>query len=55
MKRFKEEEILNWAKEVLKIEAEGIANLTGSLNKDFSKSHRNPFMLQGKSGGYGNG
>ncbi|MBU1367622.1 MAG: KpsF/GutQ family sugar-phosphate isomerase [Candidatus Omnitrophica bacterium] len=38
MKRFKEEEILNWAKEVLKIEAEGIANLTGSLNKDFLKA-----------------
>jgi arabinose-5-phosphate isomerase len=38
MKRFKEKEILNWAEEVLEIEAEGILNLKKSLNRNFLKT-----------------
>jgi len=35
MDRFKPAEIINWAKEVLSIEAEGIVNLENNLNDDF--------------------
>jgi arabinose-5-phosphate isomerase len=35
MDRFSQAEILNWAKEVLSIEAEGIVNLENKLGKDF--------------------
>jgi arabinose-5-phosphate isomerase len=35
MKRFKEQEIFDWAKEVLDIEVDGMINLKKSLNKDF--------------------
>jgi arabinose-5-phosphate isomerase len=35
MERFKPQEILGWAREVLSIEAEGIASLNNSLNTDF--------------------
>ena len=35
MKKFKDKEIINWAKKVLEIEIEGISNLKKSLNKSF--------------------
>ncbi|MFH1876651.1 MAG: KpsF/GutQ family sugar-phosphate isomerase [Candidatus Omnitrophota bacterium] len=38
MYKFKPQEILGWAKEVLEIEADGILNLKKSLNSDFLKA-----------------
>lgn len=48
MDRFKTQEIINWAKEVLSIEAEGIARLETGLNKNFIDAIRILSMCKGK-------
>lgn len=48
MKNFKPEEILNWARQVLDIEKEGINNLAASLNDDFLKAIEILSLCKGK-------
>ncbi|MDD5584537.1 MAG: KpsF/GutQ family sugar-phosphate isomerase [Candidatus Omnitrophica bacterium] len=48
MNRFKPQEILNWAREVLEIEAEGILGLKGNLNGDFLKAAGIMSVCKGK-------
>jgi len=48
MDRFKPKEIINWAKEVLSIEAEGIASLEDSLDENFLNAIRILSTCKGK-------
>lgn len=48
MDRFKPDEILNWAREVLSIEAEGIARLESHLSNDFINAVRVLSLCKGK-------
>jgi len=48
MDRFKPKEIINWAKEVLSIEAEGIASLEDSLDENFLNAIRILSTCRGK-------